>query len=755
MKEKILQSKTVLHGLALPVLAFAAKATSNMTRSAVVSSSLVLMMTISSLSNVNAQSTFYPGGDWYDINGNIVQAVEGGIMQIGGLYYLWGMDRSQNNYRFRGVNLYSSPDLKTWTFVNTILSRTSHPDLDNDAVVERPKLLHNTNTGQYILWVHYEGWNAYSTAEVGYATSSTIGGNYTWQGHFRPLNNDSRDMNVFKDSDGKAYLISSVAINSEVVIMELNASYTAPVQEVFRGYNSNSNSGIGCEGHAILKSGGTYFWIQSFCSGWDTNDNRYFTATSLAGPWTSRGNIAPAGARTYQSQVTNAFAVTGTSATTYVYVGDRWSVGNYSMTRLILQPLQISGTTLSLPWYDQWSINTTTGIATGGPAINFNGEFRLVNKYSGKVMEVPGYATTDGTQIKQYTSNNGTNQRWIIQNLGRGEYRINNVNSGKVVDNPSASRTLGTNTIQYTYNGGYNQKWHIIPCADGSYRIDNVNSLGKIIEIADSSTVNGAGVVLGDFAYWPNQQWYIVPVQASVTIEENTTGFCSAEGTIDMNYTGYTGAGFVNTNNAVGAGINWRVNFATSGSKTFTFRYANGSGANRPANLLVNGVVVASNINFPATSTWTTWSTVTVNANISANTSAIVRLQATTAAGTANIDNIAITGSATAECGSSSSAARQESPGPLTEDRDRNAVAGYPNPFSEKAYIAVSLLQPADVTVDILNASGIKAKTYSFGILSAGTHELELDGRELPTGIYVYKTLINGKLTTGKLIKGE
>jgi hypothetical protein len=740
------------HCLAVSDFGGTVKSASKVIRNAVVSSCFALMMTIASLSCTNAQSTFYPGGDWYDVNGNIVQAVEGGIMQVGNLYYLWGMDRSQNNYRFRGVNLYSSPDLKTWTFVNTILSRTSHPDLDNDAVVERPKLLHNTSTGQFILWVHYEGWNAYSTAEVGYATSSTIGGNYTWQGHFRPLNNDSRDMNVFKDSDGKAYLISSVAINSQVVIMELDASYTSPVQEVFRGYNSNSSSGIGCEGHAIIKSGGTYFWIQSFCSGWDTNDNRYFSATSLAGPWTSHGNIAPSGAKTYQSQVTNAFAVTGTSATTYVYVGDRWSVGNYSMTRLILQPLQISGTTLSLPWYDQWSINTTTGIWTGGPAINFNGEFRFVNKYSGKVMEVPGYATSDGTQIKQYTSNNGTNQRWTIQNLGRGEYRINNVNSGKVLDNPSASRTLGTNMIQYTYNSGYNQKWHIIPCADGSYRIDNVNSLGKIIEIADSSTANGAGVVLGDFAFFPNQQWYIVPVQASVTIEENTTGFCSAEGTIDTNYTGYTGAGFVNTNNAVGAGINWRVNFATSGSKTFTIRYANGSGANRPANLLVNGTVVASNANFPATSSWTTWSTITVSANISNNASAIVRLQATTAAGTANIDNIAISSSSAAECGSSP-AARQESTAQLSEARERTFVAGYPNPFKEKAYIAISLLQPANVSIDLLNTSGIKAKAFSFGTLSAGTHELELDGKELPTGIYVYKTFINGKLTTGKLVK--
>src|SRR5688572_1104418 len=79
---------------------------------------ITVIVTLCSFSNSQAQTTLYPGGDWYDTNGNPVHAVEGGIMKVGSLYYLWGMDRSQNNYTFRGVNMYSSPDLKTWTFVN-------------------------------------------------------------------------------------------------------------------------------------------------------------------------------------------------------------------------------------------------------------------------------------------------------------------------------------------------------------------------------------------------------------------------------------------------------------------------------------------------------------------------------------------------------------------------------------------------------------------------------------------------------------
>ncbi|RAV98242.1 RICIN domain-containing protein [Pseudochryseolinea flava] len=491
----------------------------------------VLLFAWCSSSKINAQTVFYPGGDWYDTNGNLVQAVEGGIMKVGSLYYLWGMDRSQNNYTFRGVNLYSSPDLKTWTFVNTILSNASHPDIASGSVVERPKLLHNTETGQFVLWVHYEGWNAYATSEVGYATSSTIGGNYTWQGHFRPLGLDSKDMNVFKDTDGKAYMISSITNNSQVVIMELNASYTGHVREVYRGSGANTSTGFGCEGHALFKSGSMYYLIESMCSGWDTNDNRYYTATSLAGPWTLRGLIAPSGAKTYQSQVTNSFAVTGTSGTTVVFIGDRWSTGNYSMTRLILLPIQISGTTLSLPWYDQWTINTATGLWSNGAAINYSGEFRIVNRNSGKVMDVPGFSTANNALIKQYTWNGGANQRWTIQNLGRGEYRIVNVHSGKSLDNPNSSRTVGTNVQQYDNNGNFAQKWHIVACKGGYYRFVSVNTLGKTLGVSNASQSNSAGIVLSNFNFANDQQWQLVPATAARLATESEEVVASEEKT--------------------------------------------------------------------------------------------------------------------------------------------------------------------------------------------------------------------------------
>ena len=96
-------------------------------------------------------ASFYTGGDMYDTNGNIVHAVEGGIIKVGNLYYLWGMDRSDNNYTFKGVNIYSSADLKNWTFVNTILKNSTHGDLAAGSVVERPVIAQYHNRAVCIM----------------------------------------------------------------------------------------------------------------------------------------------------------------------------------------------------------------------------------------------------------------------------------------------------------------------------------------------------------------------------------------------------------------------------------------------------------------------------------------------------------------------------------------------------------------------------------------------------------------------------
>jgi pectate lyase len=128
----------------------------------------------------------------------------------------------------------------------------------------------------------------------------------------------------------------------------------------------------------------------------------------------------------------------------------------------------------------------------------------------------------------------------------------------------------------------------------------------------------------------------------TITIQENETGFCDVDGIIETEHNGYTGSGYANTDNATGTGIDYKVNVLTAGTYSFEIRYA--ATSDRPANLLQNGSVVASNVALPSSGAWTTYATVTTSAYLNAGSSDL-RLEATSSDGLPNIDYLKISGS--------------------------------------------------------------------------------------------------------------
>jgi sucrose-6-phosphate hydrolase SacC (GH32 family) len=106
--------------------------------------------------------------------------------------------------RFAGVNCYSSPNLVEWTYVGPLLTEQA---LQEHRVVERPKVLYNPQTRKYVLYVHADSGD-YKQARVGVATSDTVCGRYTFRKSYRPLGHESRDMGLYQEPDGSAYLLS-------------------------------------------------------------------------------------------------------------------------------------------------------------------------------------------------------------------------------------------------------------------------------------------------------------------------------------------------------------------------------------------------------------------------------------------------------------------------------------------------------------------------------------------------------------------
>lgn len=131
-----------------------------------------------------------------------------------------------------------------------------------------------------------------------------------------------------------------------------------------------------------------------------------------------------------------------------------------------------------------------------------------------------------------------------------------------------------------------------------------------------------------------------------LTIQESTTGYCGAVGAIDTKHSGYEGAGFVDSENATGASIEWQVNASESNIYQVTFRYANGGGAARSGTLTANGNAGASvTVNMGTTGAWATWVEETVEISLNAGVNKLV-LAANGAEGLANTDSITIAGPA-------------------------------------------------------------------------------------------------------------
>src|SRR5690606_30891331 len=121
-------------------------------------------------------------------------------------------------------------------------------------------------------------------------------------------------------------------------------------------------------------------------------------------------------------------------------------------------------------------------------------------------------------------------------------------------------------------------------------------------------------------------------------------GQCAVEGVLESTNAGFTGSGYLNTDNTEGASIEWAMHVAEAGTYSLEFTYANPSG-DRPGNVLVDGADLANTVSFGPTSSWTTWSTVSVDVTLAAGDRRIV-LSAADAAGLANIDSLKVTGAA-------------------------------------------------------------------------------------------------------------
>lgn len=147
-----------------------------------------------------------------------------------------------------------------------------------------------------------------------------------------------------------------------------------------------------------------------------------------------------------------------------------------------------------------------TDVTVSLPATSLpTGWHRLVNRASGKALDVTGASTADGAKVIQWTQTGSTNQQWQFLPNPDGSFRLVARHSGRLLTGSGQGAQLD----QWPDTGGDNQWWRLVDAGGGHHRIVNVRT-GLCVDVEGGSTADGARVV-----QWPanggaNQEWRIV-----------------------------------------------------------------------------------------------------------------------------------------------------------------------------------------------------------------------------------------------------
>ncbi|RYF45477.1 MAG: hypothetical protein EOO39_51170, partial [Cytophagaceae bacterium] len=125
---------------------------------------------------------------------------------------------------------------------------------------------------------------------------------------------------------------------------------------------------------------------------------------------------------------------------------------------------------------------------------------------SGRVIEVAGESTEDGTPVQQWDWMSLNSQKWTAYRISGNNFRIINIGSRKALTSPN--NTPGSQLQQTTYTGSDAQIWRIVSAGRGQlFKVVNTN--GLVATLTNAAAGNGAAVTQETDTGGPTQVWYI------------------------------------------------------------------------------------------------------------------------------------------------------------------------------------------------------------------------------------------------------
>jgi len=307
---------------------------------------------------------FKPGAIWPDHNGVHINAHGGGFLTHQGITYWYGEHKvsgDAGNYAQVGIHCYSSENLYDWRdegIAFPVAEEPGHP-VERGCILERPKVLHNSETGKFVMWSHLEEkGKGYLSAQVAVAIADKPIGPFRFVDSFRPDGEMSRDMTLFLDDDGKAYQLRASEDNATLHISRLTRDFLQTTGEFSRHFENTY-----LEAPAVIKHEGIYHLLGSYCTGWAPNALRHAVAERIEGPWKELKNpcLGSGNGTSFDSQPT--FLLRSPDSQTIVYVADRWRPKNAIDGRYVWLPLEFEGEECQLKWKDSWTLEPASSDA--------------------------------------------------------------------------------------------------------------------------------------------------------------------------------------------------------------------------------------------------------------------------------------------------------------------------------------------------------------------------------------------------------
>ena len=276
------------------------------------------------------QRAFYPGQEWLDTNGKPIQAHGGSILTVNGIHYWYGENKEKtdgkNGIWHWGVRCYCSNDLYNWEDCGLIIppdEKDEASPLHPSSMMDRPHILYNKRTKQYVCWLKIMEKNGEQTETV--LTANRLLGPYTIvRKGLRPLGMSAGDFDLATAPDGKGYYFFE-RVHSETIIADLTEDYTN-VTGYYSTHFPQPQPPFVREATAHFIRHGKHYLVTSGTTGYLPNPSQLAVADTWHGPYRVLGDPHPGdeSQTSFHSQITSVFKVPG-KRDLYIALADRWA----------------------------------------------------------------------------------------------------------------------------------------------------------------------------------------------------------------------------------------------------------------------------------------------------------------------------------------------------------------------------------------------------------------------------------------------